>query len=102
MSIPVPGNCIVCGLNVFQTIIKRDGKSWETGRTRWWCHHCNSWFTWESQDRVVGEIETVFSRGILGNVDIEGINKGMGMKWVDGKIPDEFDPPGYDHDRNLK
>lgn len=101
-DIPVPGNCVVCGLNVFQTTIKRMLKSWKTGRQKWWCQHCNSWFSWESTDRIVGEIETQFSHGVLGNVDIESINKGMGNKYIDGKLPDEFDPPHYKHERNFE
>ena len=101
-QIPVPGNCPVCSLNVFGTRIVRESvRSWKTLRTRWHCHHCNSFFSWEASDRIVSEIETHFKTGLIGNVDIAAINKGYGNKYIDGKLPDEFDPPSYKHSRNF-
>jgi hypothetical protein len=62
---PVPGHCPVCGRNVFQTIIKREIKDWEDPDLawKWWCHGCNSWFTWDEHTRKVRGIETHFMRG---------------------------------------
>lgn len=77
-------------------------RDWKSMRCRWWCHHCNSFFTWEASDRIVSNIETQFPRGLLGNVDVDAINRGMGVNWIDPKLPDEFDPPGYDHSRNFE
>lgn len=100
---PVPDHCPVCRLNVFQTqIVRFDTKCWKTLRHRWQCCHCNSLFTWEASDRIVSDIDTQFPRGLLGNIDIAAINKGLGVNWIDPKLPDEFDPPHYDHSRNFQ
>jgi hypothetical protein len=102
---PVPGNCPVCRFSVFGTrIVRLAVRDWTTDplRCRWWCHNCNSFFTWEASDRIVSNIETHFKRGLLGNVDVDAINRGMGVNWIDPKLPDEFDPPGYDHSRNFE
>jgi hypothetical protein len=98
---PVPSDCPVCRLGVFCTPIVRQLKSIHTGRTKWWCHYCNSFFSWEASDRIVAEIETAFPRGLLGNVDTDAINKGYGNKYINPKLPDEFDPPSYRHSRNF-
>jgi hypothetical protein len=100
---PVPGNCPVCRLGVLSIrIVRLAVLDWKTMRPRWCCHHCNSFFTWDASDRIVANIETHFPRGLLGNVDVEAINKGMGVNWIDPKLPDEFDPPGYNHSRNFE
>lgn len=102
-QVPVPSHCPVCRMGVFTKPIVRLGcKSWKSMRCRWWCHFCNSFFTWEASDRIVSEVETAFPRGLMGNVDIDAINRGMGVNWIDPKLPDEFDPPGYDHGRNFE
>ncbi len=103
-KIAVPGNCPVCNLNIFQTTIKREIKDWQDPdhEWRWWCHYCNSFFTWDAESRIVRNVETRFMRGLLGNVDIAAINKGMGHNRIDPKLPDEFDPKGYNHRRNFK
>lgn len=102
-EIPVPSNCPVCSMGVFNNPIKRVAvKYWENQRSRWWCHYCNSFFCWESSDRIVSHIETAFPKGLLGNVDVEAINKSTGVNWIDPKLPDEFDPPNYKHNRNFE
>lgn len=101
---PVPGHCPVCGLNVFQTIIKREIRDGQDPDLcwRWWCQHCNSWFTWDAETRRVRNIETWFMNGLRGNVPVAAINEGKVRCLVDPKRPDEFDPPGYDHDKHFK
>lgn len=50
----------------------------------------------------MSNIETHFPRGLMGNVDVDAINRGMGVNWIDPKLPDEYDPPSYDHSRNFE
>lgn len=100
---PVPGNCPICYNTVFGRPIMRFGVlNWETMRQRWQCQECLSIFDWEPSDRIVGAIETHFPRGVMGNIDVQAINLGMGNNWIDPKLPDEFDPPSYDHSRNFE
>ncbi len=103
-KIAVPGNCPVCGLNIFQTAIKREIKDWQDPdhEWRWYCQYCSSFFTWDAESRIVRRVETRFMHGLLGNVDIAAINKGMGHNRIDGKLPDEFDPPNYNHRKHFK
>jgi hypothetical protein len=99
---PCPSNCPVCKVGVFGTRIVRQLKSYKTMRTRWHCHYCNSFFSWEAEDRIIAEIETAFPTGLLGNVDVKAINAGYGVNWIEPKLPDEFDPPRYKHYRNFE
>ena len=100
---PCPGHCPVCHNTIFgQPIMRLSLKHWECLRSRWNCHNCNSFFCWEASDRIVSHVETAFPRGLLGNIDIAAINKGMGVNWIDPKLPDEFDPPSYKHSRNFE
>lgn len=100
---PVPGNCPVCQLNIFQTYIKKANRVIEDdGSTQWWCQRCNSWFFWNQETRRVKDIETQFMRGVRGNVPIQDINEGKTNCLIDGKLPDKFDPPHYKHELNFK
>lgn len=102
MAKPVPGNCPVCELNVFQVrIVQANVLVEDDGSTNWWCQGCNSWFQWNEETRKVRDIETHFMRGRRGNVDIEGINNGRTNCLIDGKLPDKFDPPHYNHERSF-
>jgi hypothetical protein len=102
MSKPVPGNCPVCALNIFQVkIVRANALVEEDGATQWWCHGCNSWFMWNEETRRVRDIETVFMHGRMGNVNIREINDGKTICRIDGKLPDKFDPPHYNHNKSF-
>lgn len=100
---PVPSYCPVCGLGILCVrIMLLPMKDLETMRCRWRFCNCNSFFTWEAHDEIVSNIETYYSHGLMGNIDVEKINKNIKPNQINPKIPDKFDPPHYNHSRNFE